>query len=158
MIERRRGQSVLYAVLLMPMLFLVLAMAIDIGMLQLDRLRLHYAVDLAAVTAAGAVDANAYRRSGILQLDAAAAPAVVRQSLLSNLSRLPDTADPEQIAGSADIAVVNRLPGRDPYTGTALERPAVCIRIRVPHRFALLGWIGMSANVITITGEAEIRT
>ena len=158
MIDRRRGQSVLYAVLLMPMFFLVFALAIDIGMLQLDRLRLHYAVDLAAVTAAGAVDANAYRGSGILQLDQPAASAIVRQSLLSNLSQLPDTVDPVQIASSADIAVVNRLPGQDPYTGTALERPAVCIRIRVPHRFALLDWVGMRAGVMTITGEAEISS
>jgi len=42
---RSRGQSVLYAVLLMPTLILVFALAVDIASLQMQKLRLRYAVD-----------------------------------------------------------------------------------------------------------------
>lgn len=155
--RNREGQSVLYAVLLMPMLFLVLALAIDIGTLQLERLRLHYAVDVAAVTAASSVDSAVYRRSGQLQLDDPAATASVREYLSRNLALLPDTPDPETIASDARIAIVNQVPARDPFTGMPLERPSVCVQITVSHQFAILGWIGLRSSRLTVDGEAELR-
>ena len=154
----RRGQSVLYAVLLMPTLFLVLALAIDIAALQLDKLRLRYALDLAMVTAATAVDRNTYSQTGRLRLDPNVATTIARDYLLQNLSGLPDTPNPERIVAAADIAVVNQVPARDPYSGMLLDRPAICARIRVTHRFDLLGWVGMHAVNLAITSTAEIRT
>lgn len=155
---RRRGQSVLYAILLIPTLFLIFGLAIDIADLQLDKLRLRYALDLATVTAATAVDTSGYSRTGELRLQRAAAVATAREYLLRNLRGLPDTAAPEQIAAAADITVVNQVPTRDPYSGALLDRPAISARIRVPHRFSLLGWVGMTAVTVTITSTAEIRT
>jgi len=154
----RRGQSVLYAVLLMPILILVFALAVDIGSLQLQKLRLRYAVDLATVTAATDVDPGVYSRTGRLQLDADAATATARQYLLRNLTGLADAPNPAAIAAAADITVVNRVPALDPYTGMRLDRPAVCARIRVPHRFDLLGWIGLRTVDLTVAANAEIRT
>lgn len=154
----RRGQSILYAVLLMPMLFLVFALAIDVGALQLERLRLHYALDLATLTGAGSVDAQLYSRSGEVRLDPVAAATTTREYLFRNLERVPDTPNPDSIASGAEIAIVNVVPGRDPFSGHSLDRPAVCARIRVPHRFALLGWTGLGNSVIIVSAEAEIRT
>lgn len=154
----RRGQSVLYAVLLMPTLFLVLALAIDIAGLQLDKLRLRYALDLATVTAATAVDRNTYTQTGQLRLDPNAATTITREYLLQNLTGLPDMPNPEQIVAAADIAVVNQVPARDPYSGMLLDRPAISARIRVPHRFNLLGWVGMHAVNLSISATSEIRT
>lgn len=155
---KRRGQSVLYAVLLMPTLFLVFALAIDIAGLQLDRLRLGYALDLATVTAATAVDRSGYTQTGQLRLDPTAATAITREYLIRNLRGLPDTPRPERIVSAAEIAIVNQVPARDPYSGMLLDRPAICARIRVPHYFNLLGWVGISATTISLTATAEIRT
>lgn len=154
---RRRGQSVLYSVLLMPVLILVFALAIDIGSLQMQKLRLRYAVDLATVTAATDVDTGYYSRTGQLQLDAEAAARTARGYLLRNLSGLADTPNPTAIAAAADITIVNHVPALDPYTGMRLDRPAVCARIRVPHRFDLLGWIGLRSVDLTVAANAEIR-
>ena len=155
--SRSRGQSVLYAVLLMPTLMLVFALAVDIASLQMEKLRLRYAVDLAVVTAATAVDTEYYSRTGRLQLDPDTATATAREYLLRNLHGLPDISAPAPIASGADITVINRIPSVDPYTGMLLDRPAVCARIHVPHRFSVLGWIGVRAVELTVAANAEIR-
>lgn len=153
----RLGQSVLYAVLMMPMLFLVFALAIDIGAMQLERLRLHDAVDLAAVTAASNVDGLLYRRTGDVRVDEITAAATARDYLRRNLVMLADTPNPDAIAAAADIAVVNQVPSRDPFSGQLLDRPAVCARIRVRYRFSLLQWAGLTGGVLVVNGDAEIR-
>ena len=153
-----RGQSALYAVVLMPTLSLILALAVDMAGLQMQKLRLRYAVDLATVTAATQVDAPYYTRTGRLQLDPAAATATAREYLVRNLAGMQDLAGPLAIAARADISIVNRTPAADPYTGGRLDRPAICARIRVPYRFVLLGWIGVHEVELTIAADAEIRT
>lgn len=155
---RSRGQSALYAVLLMPTLILILALAVDIAGLQMQKLRLRYAVDLATVTAATLVDAPNYSRTGRLQLDPAAATATAREYLVRNLAGMRDVAAPLAIAAAADITIVNRTPAVDPYTGGHLDRPAICARIRVPYRFMLLGWVGFSEIELVVAADAEIRT
>jgi hypothetical protein len=155
---RSRGQSALYAVLLMPTLILILALAVDMAGLQMQKLRLRYAVDLATVTAATLVDAPDYSRTGRLQLDPAAATATAREYLVRNLAGMRDVAAPLAIAAAADITIVNRTPAIDPYTGGHLDRPAICARIRVPYRFMLLGWVGLNEIELVVAADAEIRT
>ena len=156
--NRSRGQSALYAVMLMPTLILIFALAVDMAGLQMQKLRLRYAVDLATVTAATLVDAPYYSRTGRLQLDPAAATATAREYLARNLADMPDVAAPRAIAAAADISIVNRTPAIDPYTGGHLDRPAICARIRVPYRFMLLGWVGFNQVELVIAADAEIRT
>lgn len=155
---RSRGQSALYAVLLMPTLILILALAVDMAGLQMQKLRLRYAVDLATVTAATLVDAPDYSRTGRLQLDTTAATATAREYLVRNLAGMRDVANPLAIASAADITVVNGTPAIDPYTGGHLDRPAICARIRVPYRFMLLGWVGFNEVELVVAADAEIRT
>jgi hypothetical protein len=157
-LNRSRGQSALYAVLLMPTLILILALAVDMAGLQMQKLRLRYAVDLATVTAATLVDAPYYSRAGRLQLDPVTATATAREYLVRNLTGMPDVAAPRAIAATADISIVNRTPAIDPYTGGHLDRPAICARIRVPYRFMLLGWVGFNQVELVIAADAEIRT
>ena len=154
---RSRGQSALYAVVLMPTLILILALAVDMASLQMQKLRLRYTVDLATVTAATRVDAPHYTRTGTLQLEPTAATATAREYLLRNLAGMPEVAAPLAIAEAADITVVNRTPGIDPYTGGRLDRPAICARIKVPYRFMVLGWIGIREVELVIAADAEIR-
>lgn len=155
---RTRGQSVLYAVLLMPTLILIFALAVDMAGLQLQKLRLRYAVDLATVTAATTVDEPYYNRTGRLQLDPNGSEATAREYLVRNLTGIPDIGAPAAIAAAADIIVVNRTPAVDPYTGGRLDRPAICARIRTTHRFMLLGWVGINEVQLSVAADAEIRS
>ncbi|HEY9287758.1 MAG TPA: hypothetical protein VIT43_07025 [Candidatus Dormibacteraeota bacterium] len=154
----QRGQSVLYAVLCFPVLLLIFAFAIDLGLLQLDNLRLRYALSLATVTAATSVDQTFYSTTGHLRLDPATAIPAARRSLYENLAGLQEAIDANTLAANAEITIINQVPARDPFTGSILDRPAICARLRVPHRFAMLGWIGLSQVETTITADAEIRT
>jgi len=158
----KRGQSMLYAVLLLPTLMLSFGMAIDIGMLQMQQLRLRWAVDMATVDAATAVDAASYTRTGQIQLDPALAPAIARQYLYLNLTRLGSSVGgdlgADAIARSADIIVINQVPAIDPFSGGLLDRPAISARIHAPYRMNLLPWIvGMGASQLTISSNAEVK-
>jgi len=142
----------------MPTLILIFALAVDMAALQMEKLRLRYAVDLATVTAATAVDAPYYSRTGRLELDPPAATDAARQYLLRNLSGMPDITGPESIAAAAEITIINRTPAVDPYTGGRIDRPAVCARIKAPYRFMLLGWLGLNQVELSVAADAEIRT
>lgn len=155
---RSRGQSVLYAVLLMPTLILIFALAVDMAGLQMQTLRLRYAVDLATVAAANVVDGTFYTQTGRLRIDPMGATATAREYLLRNLSGVPDVGDVTAVASAADVVVLNRTPAQDPYSGARVDHPAVSMRIRVPYRFNLLGWIGIRQVTLTVTASAEIRT
>jgi hypothetical protein len=142
----------------MPALILVFALAVDMTSLQMQKLRLRYAVDLATVTAATAVDGRYYSQTGRLRLDPVLATSTTREFLRRNLSGMAGVAAPAQVAAAADITVINQTPAADPYTHARLDRPAVCARIRVPYRFLVLGWIGLHVVDMTVAANAEIRT
>jgi hypothetical protein len=150
-----RGQSVLYVVVLMPVLLLVLAISLQVALLQLDALRLRSAVDLASVGGAAVVDAGYYGRTGRLRLDPRGAAVAARAILARNLSGVAAGRDATL---SAEIAVLNDVPARDPYSGAQLDRPAVCIRARLPVAAGLLRLAGAPAWIsLTRTADAELR-
>lgn len=156
--RRARGQSILYVVLLMPTLILVFALTVEVAQLQMQRLRLGYAVDLATVSAATAVDAGYYAQTGRLRLDHDAAVAVTRAYLDQNLTASLGPSQAALVAAAADITVINQTPGADPYTGARLDRPSVSARIHVPYRLTLLGFVGsVGAGRLTLAAHAEIR-
>jgi hypothetical protein len=156
-LRRNRGQSILYAVLLMPTLILVFSLTVDMAQLQMQRLRLRYAVDMATVSGASSVDGAYYSQTGRLRLDRAAL-AETRLYLDRNLVQSLGSRQAAIVADAADIAVVDEVPGIDPYTGMRLDRPAVCARIRVPYRLSLLGFVGGAATGhLTLAANAEIR-
>jgi hypothetical protein len=150
----------LYAVLLLPTLMLVFGLAIDIGMLQMQQLRLRWAVDMATVDAATVADAAVYTQTGRIQLDPVLATDVAREYLYLNLAKLGNSVGGDQgaraIANTAEIAVINQLPARDPFTGAMLDRPAISARIRAPYRMSLFPWLGI--NQLTITSSSEVKS
>jgi hypothetical protein len=150
-----RGQSVLYIVLLLPTLLLVLALSLEIALLQVAGIRLRSALDLASVGGAAVVDADYYRQTGRLRLDSRRAALAAREILARNLS---DAAAGPDAASSAEITVVNQVPARDPYSGAAIDRPAVCIRARLLVNAGLLRLVGVPAWItLTRSAEAELR-
>jgi uncharacterized membrane protein len=158
----QRGQSTLYAILLMPMLLMVLSLVADVGSLQVERVRLRWASDMALVDAVTEVDSAQYARTGEIRLDPAA-ESVYRAYLVANLesarSVMADAATPESVAAAAEVAVVNAVPATNPFNGHRLDRPAVCARFRVPLKTGLLRLAGLrSSQTLTIAGDAEIRS
>lgn len=158
---RQRGQSTLYAILLMPMLLMVVSLVADIGSLQVEAVRLRWADDMALVDAVTEVDSTQYSAVGLIQLDPAA-ERVYRSYLVPNLAPLrgvmADGATPESVADNAELAVINSVPATNPFNGHRLDRPAVCARIRVPIKTGLLSLAGVrSAQTLTVTGDAEVR-
>ena len=109
------------------------------------------------VTAATKVDRAFYMATGRLRLDPTSAIPAARRSLYENLVQLPDRADAGTLAANAELTVINQVPARDPFSGALVDRPAICARLRVPHRFSMLGWIGLSQVETVITADAEIR-
>lgn len=159
----KRGQSILYTVLLLPTFLLVFALAVDLGTAEMQQLRLRSALDIAAVDAATAVDTRHYSESGRLRLDPVQAPAVARRYLYANLLGLArsvgGTDGAARIAATAQIQVVNQVPGRDPFTGMAIDRPAICIQIHVPYRTSVMRWWGGPGGIVlTVHSVAEIRS
>lgn len=157
----QQGQSTLYSILLMPVLMMVVALVADVGSLQVESIRLRWANDMALVDAVTEVDAAHYEASGELLLDPAA-QSVYRAYLVPNLDplrgQMGDGATPESVAREAEFALVNTVPGTNPFNGHRLDRPAVCARIHVPIRTGLLTLAGLSATqTLSITGDAEIR-
>src|SRR5690242_17322057 len=82
--RRQRGSSVLYVIVLSPVLLLGIALATEAGALQMEKQRVRSALDASVVVAA----ASASRAGVAAQLDTARAAAVMREVLIANLAPL----------------------------------------------------------------------
>ena len=154
----QRGQAVLYAIVLSPVLLLCLALAVELGALQLEKQRLRSAID-EATTVAAARDAAG---GATVSLDPARTAALVRQSLADNLAPLEshfDGVSATQVAEAADVAVVVNVPAADPMgTGSMLTRPTVEARVRAPVKAGLLGLVVLPTSVtFTLVSSADLR-
>jgi hypothetical protein len=151
---------VLYAILLMPVLLMTMSLVADVGALQVHRLQLSWAGDMALVDAASEVDADFYAATARLRLDAGAVT-VFRAYLVLNLEPLRNQmagATPESVARDAEVAVVNAVPAADPFSGRRLDRPSICARLRVPFPTGLLALTGLQpVQSLTVAGTAQIK-
>jgi hypothetical protein len=142
----------------MPTLLLVLSLTVEMAQLQMQRLRLGYAVGLAAVGGASSVDKSYYARTGRLRVDGELAPAITRNYLERNLVESLGAEQAGAVADEAEIAIVNDAGGTDPFTGMRLDRPSVCVRIGVPYRLSLLGFVGaLATGRMSLASNAQIR-
>ena len=155
--SRRRGQSILYVILLMPAVLLILCMTVEVGQLQFQRLRLRNATDLATLSGATSVDRTYYAGTGLLRLDPALAVATTRDYLKRNLLEALGAEQAAAVADAAEIAVVN-VPGKDPFTGVLLDRPSVSTRIKVRYRLSLLAFVGtVWQGTMSLASTSQIR-
>ncbi|MGB2939698.1 MAG: hypothetical protein WBD38_05300 [Candidatus Dormiibacterota bacterium] len=158
---KQRGQSTLYTILLMPTLLMAMSLVADVGSLQVHRVQLSWANDMALVDAVTEVDPAFYAATGRLRLDAAAI-GVYRQFLALNLEPMRNQiagTTPSSVAEGAEVAIVNSTPAANPFSGHLLDRPAICARIRVPFRTSLVALAGFNpVQTLTISGDAEIKS
>jgi Flp pilus assembly protein TadG len=156
--SRCGGAAVLYAVVLSPLLMLGLALAVQLGALQLERQRVRSAVDEAAVTAASAASV-AGAAAGV---DHARAAALLREALATALRPLEGDlggAGADAVAAGAEVAVLDDVPVRDPFaTGVVVRRPAIEARVRIPLRSGLLRIAALpSTLILTVVTGADLR-
>ena len=156
--RRERGSSVLYVVVLSPVLLLSMALATEVGGLQMQKERVRAALDQSTVVAA----ASAARASGGVSIDRARAVAVARQVLAENLAPLAaafDGSSASGIADDADVAVITDVPSPDPFDPTATVRhPSIEVRVRVPLHTGLFAAAGLpSTETVTLLSTAALR-
>jgi uncharacterized membrane protein len=146
----------------MPVLLLVMSLVVDVGSLQVERVRLRSAQDTALVDAVTEVDAANYAATGRLQIDGRAVD-VFRAYLAANLTSmralLVDAgASPEAVAATAEVVILNQVPATDPFTGVTVDRPAICSRLHAPLRTGLLHLAGLSqVQTLTVSGDAQMK-
>jgi len=158
---RRRGQrgsSVLYVIVLSPVLLLGVALATEAGALQMQKQRLQSAVDVSAVVAA----ASAARAGGRARIDVARAEGVSREVLAGNLAPLAGVLSgtgPLAVARDADVAVITDVPAPDPFvSGAVVTRPTLELRVRIPVRTGLFAAAGLPPVVtLTLVASAGLR-
>lgn len=156
---RRRGQSILYVILLMPAMLIILSLTVDIGQLQFQRLRLRTALDLATLSGAASVDRTYYANTGRLRFDPGVALLTTRAYLQRNLVESLGEQQATYVADAAEISIVNVTPASDPFTGMRLDRPTIAARIRAPYRLSLIGFLGGLGNgSISLASNAQIRS
>lgn len=146
----------LLSTLLLPLVVLVLAAVIDLGLLRLGAARARAAADLAAIVAVNDQD-DAALGAGALRL-AGDAEAVARHYLELNLAGiaplLAETA--AGISAAADVAAFAGG-GVDPRDGTRYERPTVRILATVPLRTGALRSLLGPAVVVQARAVAAAR-
>lgn len=153
-----RGSSVLYVVVLSPVLLLGIALATEVGGLQMQKQRLRSALDASVVVAA----ASASRAGASARLDGARATAVLREVLRDNFAALQSTfagATAQTVAQDADVAVVTDVPAPDPFaSGPVIRRPTLAVRVRVPLRTGLFTAAGLPpVETVTLVAAAGLR-
>lgn len=155
--RRQRGSSVLYVIVLSPVLLLGMAMAIEAGALQMQKQRLQSALDASVVVAA----ASAAHAGPAARLDVARADDVARQVLADNLAALSSAfggATAMAIARDADVAVVTDVPAPDPFAWGTVRRPTLELRVRVPLHTGLFTAAGLPPVVtVTLVASAGLR-
>lgn len=156
--RRERGSSVLYVIVLSPVLLLGIALATEAGALQMQKQRLQSALDASAVVAA----ASAAHAGSAARIDVARADGVSRDVLVDNLTPLAAVLSgtaPLAVARDADVAVITDVPAPDPFvSGAVVTRPTLELRVRLPVRTGLFAAAGLPPVVtFTLVASAGLR-
>jgi len=155
---RQRGSSVLYVVVLSPVLLLSLALATEVGGLQMEKERVRSALDQSTVVAAAA----ASRAGDGVGIDTVRAIAVARDVLAANLAPLSPAfagSSATGIARAADIAVITDVPAPNPFDSRdVIRHPSIAVRVRVPLHTGLFAAAGLpTVEQVTLTSTAALR-
>ncbi len=150
----QRGQVALYAVLMLPLLTLVLALVLAVGTLEGIRSRLRAQLDMAALVATQALDPAALAAGEPPRLAPGQADLLAREYLARNL----DAGDGFLTTSASELARSARVTVSNPGAGS-VGPPIVTIAIAAPVRIPLLGLAGLAPVVtVTVDGAAAART
>lgn len=153
--SRDEGSASLLVVLLLPVVALVLASVVDLGLLRLASGRARAAADLAAVVA---VNDQVEPAPGAPLRLATGVEAVARDHFALQLSGIAPllSEDARAIASAAEIAAFP-AGAVDPRDGTRYDRPAVRIAAAVPLRSGSLRPIVGPSVVVHVLAAAAAK-
>ena len=148
------GTAAVMTLVMLPLLLVVLAGALEFGALRAVAYRVAAAADLATLVAVNDQDQTELERTGTLRLAAGAAD-TARDYFARNIEATASAlaASASEIAASADIASFPTAPAIDPRTGARYDRPTVRLIASVPVKTPGLAVLLMPA-VTTITIRA----
>lgn len=153
------GSLALLVVLVLPLVLVVLAGAVELGLVRLVAERARIAADLATVTAVNDQDPSELARTGRL-VPSADAERVARDHLALDLDALSAWLDatPAAIASGADVAVFPTGGGLDPRTGQTYAGPTVRIEADLPIRTPIFaGLIARPVTVVRLRSASSAR-
>ncbi len=148
------GTAAVMTLVMLPLLLVVLAGALEFGALRAVAYRVAAAADLATLVAVNDQDQTELERTGTLRLAAGAAD-TARDYFARNIDATASAlaASASDIAAAADIASFPTAPAIDPRTGARYDRPTVRLIASVPVKTPGLAVLLMPA-VTTITIRA----
>jgi len=154
MIHDDGGTAAVTTLVMLPLLLVVLAGALEFGALRAVAYRVAAAADLATLVAVNDQDQTELERTGTLRLAAGAAD-TARDYFARNMDATASAlaASVSDIAASADIVSFPSAPAVDPRTGVRYDRPTVRLIASVPVKTPGLAVLLMPA-VTTITIRA----
>ena len=159
MIHDDGGTAAVTTLVMLPLLLVVLAGALEFGALRAVAYRVAAAADLATLVPVNDQDQTELERTGTLRL-AAGAVDVARDYFARNIEATASAlaASASEIAASADIASFPTAPAIDPRTGARYDRPTVRLIASVPVKtpgLAVLLW--PPVTTITIRAASSPR-
>ena len=127
------GTLALVTVLLLPLVLVVLAGVLELGVIRVIAERARIAADLATVTAVNDQDEGELARTGALR-PSADAERIAREHFAVNIEPLSASlaATPAAIAAAADVAVFERSGQVDERYGRAYSGPTVRLAADLP--------------------------
>jgi Flp pilus assembly protein TadG len=153
------GTAAVTTIVLLPLLLLVLAGALELSALRAIAYRAGAAADLATLIAVSDQDQAELALTGTLRLAPDAADTArdyFARNLSSSASALAASAD--DVASSADVFVVPTGPSVDPLTGARYDRPTVRLSAAVPVRTPAFASLHLPAvTTITIRSASSPR-
>ena len=156
---KQRGEEgqeiVLFGVLLAMVIAVGSVLAINLIWLRAE----WTALQEAAISAAAAGTVEVGGLPGARALDPHDAEKAARQVLADNLATLPFLGlDPDEIAGEAEIRVLNPPPGvclADPLGGPCHEVPFVTLEVKMPVRLPWGRWpVTLPGRAVAEAGES----
>lgn len=149
----QRGAAAVGFILLLPLLLLAMALAVDVARLVVVRAQVQSAADLGSLAAVQELDLDRLRE-GQPWLRVEDAEQVARQWVTANLQyTLPEATSQTEI----DVLAINAIetaPRRHPWTGRWLRDPTVAVRIVVPVRMM---WIpGRPTVHVRVQADASV--
>ena len=153
------GTAAVTTLVMLPLLLVVLAGALEFGVLRAVAYRVAAAADLATLVAVNDQDQTELERSGTLRLAPGAAD-TARDYFARNMYATASAiaASVSEVAASADIASFPTAPAIDARTGARYDRPTVRLIASVPVKTPGLAVLLMPAvTTITIRSASSPR-
>ena len=157
-LNNRRGVASVMFIIYLPVLLMIMALVIDVGLLIVIRNKLQAAADFGALAGAQNLNVQALQEGSIILDDSSAkrdATEWAEENVLRNLHPFMERLDLIITARVYNGSAANTL--YDWHTGRAINDPTVCIVIEAVHQFYFIHGV-FGDQWITVHADASVMT